>query len=145
MLWALPLFLLGCGDKSAVSLSANVGSGVVHVENGTFGGSASGSFKLRLSLGPEASGPVKVTPQSFQLLTQAKAVVADQLPITTDTSIPITIGKGENQDVDFAFTGATVDLAVACPGPLTITGSLEDSTSSASYLVTSPLITPTCD
>src|ERR1700712_4164871 len=94
MLWALPLFLFGCGDKSAVSLSANVTNGAVSVEKGTFGASASGSFKLQLALGPEASSSVKVTPQTFQLLTQAKAVLIDQLPITTSTPLPITIAKG---------------------------------------------------
>ena len=145
LLWALPLLLAGCGDKSAVSLSANVTNGTVTVENGAFGASASGGFKLRLALGPEASAPVKVSPQTFQLLTQAKAVVIDQLPVTTSTPIPITIGKGENQDVEFAFTGATVDHDLACAGPLTIFGSLGDAMGSSSYPVTSSPITPSCN
>ncbi len=145
MLWALPLFLAGCGDKSAVSLSANISNGTVKVENGAFGASASGGFKLRLALGPEASGSVKVTPQTFQLLSQASAVLVDQLPVITSTQFPITIGKGENQDVDFTFTGSMVDHDAACAGSLTFFGALDDAAGSSSYPVKSSPVTPSCD
>lgn len=145
MLWALPLFLAGCGDKSAVSLSANITNGVVQVDTGAFGATASGSFKLRLALGPEASGSVKVRPQTFQLLGQDKAVVVDQLPITTSTPFPVTIDKGGNQDVEFAFTGSMVDHDTACAGPLTFLGAVDDASGSGSYPVTSGPVTPNCD
>ncbi|MEO7034440.1 MAG: hypothetical protein ABI548_11105 [Polyangiaceae bacterium] len=145
MLWVLPLFLAGCGDKSAVSLSAHITNGVVTVDNGTFGASASGSFKLRLALGPEASASVKVTPQAFQLLGQANVLVVDQLPVTTSSPSTITIDKGGNQDVEFAFTGAMVDHDAACAGPLTFVGALDDSSGNSSYPVASGPVTPSCD
>jgi hypothetical protein len=145
MLWALPLFLAGTGDKSAVSLSANITEGSVKVESGVFGASASGSFEMVLALGPEASGSQTVTPQNFQLLTQAKAVLVDQLPIETTTPIPITIGKGESKTVDFTFTGSMVDHDAACAGLLNIVGSVNGATGSGSQPVTSGGLTASCD
>ncbi len=145
MFWALPLFLAGCGDKSAVSLSANITQGSVKVESGVFGASASGTFEMVLALGPEASGSQTVTPQGFQLLTQAKAVLVDQLPIETTTALPITLGKGESKTVDFTFTGAMVDHDAACAGSLNIVGSVDDKAGTSSQRVSSSGLTPSCD
>ena len=145
MLCALPLLLAGCGDKSAVSLSANITQGSVKVESNAFGASASGSFEMLFALGPEASGSQTVTPQNFQLLAQDKAVLADQLPIKTTTPIPITIGKGESKTVDFSFTGSMVDHDAACAGLLSIVGSVNDATGSGSQRVASSGLTPSCD
>jgi hypothetical protein len=145
MLWALPLFLAGCGDKSAVSLSANITQGSVKVENGVLGATASGSFDMLFALGPEAPGPRSVRPQNFQLLAQDKTVLADQLPIASPSSAAITIAKGESKTVHFTFESIAVDHDQACAGTVSITGSVEDETGSGSQLVASGPVTPSCD
>ncbi|MEP7052312.1 MAG: hypothetical protein ABJB12_18240 [Pseudomonadota bacterium] len=145
LFFALPLALAGCGDKSAVSLSANITAGSVTVESSVFGASASGSFDVLLALGPEASASRTVTPQNFQLVSESKAVLADQLPIETTTPIPITLGKGESKTVSFTFKGSMVDHDTACAGPLSIVGAVDDATGSGSQRVASSGLTPSCD
>jgi hypothetical protein len=144
-LCALPFLLAGCGDKSAISLSANITQGSVKVQNGAFGASASGDFEMLLALGPEASGSRTVTPQNFQLVDEAKAVVADQLPVKTATPIPIAIGKGESTTVNFTFADSMVDHDMACAGPLFIVGSVDDASGTGSQRVSSAGLTPSCD
>lgn len=144
-LCALPFLLAGCGDKSAISLSANIPDGSVKVQSGVFGASASGNFEMLLALGPEASDSRTVTPQNFQLVNDAKAVVADQLAVETTTPIPITIGKGESTTVSFMFADAMVDHDTACAGSLFIVGSVDDASGMGSQRVSSGALVPSCD
>jgi len=60
--WVLPLCLVSCGDKSAVSLTITLDQAMVTAMNGTFDGATlGGGFELKFELGPEASGPTTVT------------------------------------------------------------------------------------
>ena len=59
--WVLPLCLVSCGDKSAVSLTVTLDQATVTAQSGTLGATLGGGFELKFELGPEASGSATVS------------------------------------------------------------------------------------
>src|SRR5882724_1165832 len=116
---SLPLLVAGCSAKDAVSLSVRLSPAAVTVKNGVFGGSASGSFQLTLTLGPEASGPATVTPENFSLETLRGAPLVPVLSLAPATA-PWLINKGETKSLTFTFTDQQVDHDAACAGQVEI-------------------------
>jgi hypothetical protein len=143
--WLLPALLVACGDKSAVSLSADVTSASVKVEDTAFGAALSGSFALSLALGPEASGPTHVTLGNFSLQTAGGAALIDVLNLQSTPTFPVDVAKGGSQTVSFTFDQDSVDRAALCAGQVRIVGSVMDSLKGGTDPISSFLITPDCD
>jgi hypothetical protein len=143
LVWALPLLLVSCSAKDAVSLSAQISTATVTVKNGAFGGSASGSFQLTLALGSEASGPTTVTLENFQLETVKREPLVPVLALDQATT-PVVIDKGKSKTLTFTFTDQGLDHDAACAGSVDIRGSVSDTLKSGTDPVTSSSITPDC-
>jgi hypothetical protein len=143
-LWVLTVLLVGCGDASTISLSVQMTDEALEVTDSAFGAALSGSFKLRLELGSEASGSTRVTPGNFELQTEAGEFVADLRDAKMEPEFPIDLQKGESKQVLFTLTDIEVDLAQVCPGPLRIVGSVMGTLKGGSDSVRSASISPDC-
>jgi hypothetical protein len=147
--WALPLYLVCCGDKGAVSLSVDIQQATVTVQSGALGATLGGGFELELALGPEASGPTTVTLGSFALQTASGSPLID--PVMVDagaTTFPLVVNKGGDQTVTFTLSSTkqltSADHDALCAGPVVIVGSVMDSLKGGTDPVRSAPITPTC-
>jgi hypothetical protein len=148
--WALPLCLLSCGDKSAVSLSVAMDQAMVSATQGNLGTDLGGSFELRFDLGPEASGPATVTLGNFALQTADGTALVDPLMVNAapSASFPLVVDKGATHYVTFTLS-STKQLTPAqrdalCAGPVRIVGAIMDSLKGGTDPLTSISITPTC-
>jgi hypothetical protein len=148
--WVLPLCLVSCGDKSAVSLTITLDQATVTATNGTFDGATlDGGFELKFELGPEASGSTTVTLGTFAVQSAAGAVLVDQLKLDSGgTSFPLVVNKGSSQMVRFTLTSmkplAASERDALCAGQVQIIGSVVDTLKSGTDSLSSNLITPTC-
>ena len=142
--WVVPALLAACGDKSAVSLSAFVSDAVVSVSDTAFGSGLAGSFRVQLSLGPEASGSTQVSLGNFSLQTESGAPLVDVLELESDTAFPLQIDKGGSKDVNFTFKQDSADRESVCAGKVRIVGSVMDSLKGGTDQVDSVAITPDC-
>jgi hypothetical protein len=140
---ALPLLLVSCSAKDAVSLSVQISSATVTVNNGLLGGSASGSFVLTLSLGSEASGPTTVTLENFQLETSNRDPLVPVLAFDQPT-MSVTVNKGESKTLTVTFTDQLLDHDAACAGLVEIRGSVSDTLKGGTDSAVSDPITPQC-
>jgi hypothetical protein len=147
--WALPLCLVSCGDKSAVSLTVDIEQAAVTAQSGLLGSTLGGGFQLEFALGPEASGPTTVTLGSFALQTASGSPLVD--PVLVDsgaTSFPLVVSKGAEQTVTFTLSSTAqltqADHDALCAGQVVIVGSVMDSLKGGTDPVRSALITPTC-
>jgi len=139
------LLLAACGDKSAVSLSAQITQGTVQVADTAFGDAAlSGSFSLLLALGPEASGSTTVTLGNFSLQDANGAALVDVLSLDSTPPFPINVDKGGSQTVTLTFAKDSVDRAALCAGQVRIVGSLMDTLKGGTDPVSSAPLTPDC-
>ncbi len=137
--------LAGCSAKDAVSLSVRISQSAITVRQGAFGGSLSGSFQVQLTVGPEASGPSTVMPQSFSLNTESGMALVDALKVESDATFPLSVGKGETKSVKFTIEPSAIDHDAACAGPLKVLGSFSDSLKGGTEPVQSDPIVPGCD
>jgi hypothetical protein len=141
----MPLLLLGCSAKDAVSLSVRISQSALTVNSGTFSGSLSGTFQVVLTVGPEASGSSTVTEQTCALQTQSGTSLVDVLTVSSDATFPLVVGKGETKTVTFTIAPSSIDHDAACAGQLKILGSFGDSLNGGvNESVQSDPITPMC-
>lgn len=130
----------GCiGDDEAIifvdpSVSAPEGTVVSNV----LGSTITGSFQLRLVLGPRASGSSKVTIGSVNITdAQGKSTIVPSLSVMTSQSFPLDVPPSSdiNIDVTYDLGGATIPMATAealcMPAGVAISGTISDSLHSA--------------
>jgi hypothetical protein len=132
LVWALPLLLVGCSAKDAVSLSVRLSPATVTVMNGAFGVAASGSFQL-----------TTVTLENFSLQTLQGAPLVPVLSLEPATG-PLLLNKGDSKSLTFTFTDQQVDNDAACAGQVEIRGSVSDTLKGSTDPVVSDAITPDC-
>jgi hypothetical protein len=144
LLCALPLLLLGCSAKDAVSLSVQLEQPVVKVKAGALGGSVSGSFRIDFKLGSEASGSTTVSASNFALQSASGAVLVPILAVDSQQGFPLVIDKGQSKSVTVTLTGSQVDHDAACAGQVQIIGSVSDTLKDGSDPLRSGLITADC-
>ena len=146
---ALGSVALGCGDKSAVSLSVSVANASVSADTGTLGSTLGGGFQLDFELGPEASGATTVTLGDFSLQSASGTAIVDPLQVDAgSTSFPLKIDKGGSQNVSFTITSKALltqaQHDAICGGQVVIVGSGMDSLKGGTDSLRSVAITPTC-
>jgi len=147
--WALPLCLLSCGDKSAVSLTVTLDQPMVAVQDGALGATLAGGFTLKFELGPEASGSTTVSLGSFALQTAAGSALVDPVKLdSTDATFPLVIDKGSAQTVTFTLSSTKVlsasDHDALCAGQVKIVGTVMDSLKGGTDSLSSNAIAPSC-
>jgi hypothetical protein len=140
----VPVLLAACGSTGSVSLLVGIDQPAVSVVDGAAGTSLSGSFRVRLALGPEASGSTHVTPGNFSLQTEAGLPVIENLNPTSDPEFAIDVPKGGTQIVSLSFEKDSVDRDLVCTGKLRIVGSVMDSLKGGTDPVSSDLFTADC-
>jgi hypothetical protein len=121
-------------DDTIVFVDPNLEAPAAAVTGGALGTSLSGGFRLKLVLGPRASGPSRVTVGAFSIMDAAqKAALVPTLELTSSLELPVTVTPGSEVSVDFTFdTGAetlpseTKDALCASDG-VRIVGSVQDS------------------
>lgn len=127
---------IGCfaDNEAIVQVEPSIEQPAVTVSQGALGTGLSGSFQLKLMLGPRASGPSSVEIDSFELLSadQSKALVSP-LEAKSSTAFPVTVELDSEQTLPF-----TIDLGAALlpanaysdicgAGGVRIKGSIRDS------------------
>jgi len=147
--WVLPLCLVSCGDKSAVSLTVTLDQANVTAQDGTFGATLGGGFELKFELGPEASGPATVSLGSFAVQNTAGMPLVGQVKLdASGTTFPLVVDKGGSQTVTFTMSSTKVlsatDRAALCAGQVQIVGTVMDSLKGGTDSLSSNPITPTC-
>jgi hypothetical protein len=147
--WALPVCLLSCGDKSAVSLTVILEQATVTAQNGDLGATLGGGFALQFELGPEASGPTTVTLGNFALQTSGGAPIVDPLKVDAgSTTFPLVVNKGSSQTVTFSVSSTQLltqsERDALCAGQVQIVGSVMDSLKGGTDPLASGPITPSC-
>ena len=133
----LPLLLVavaGCGDKSAVSLTAKLGEASVSVEELTLGPRLLGSFDLFLELGPEAPESTTVTVDAFGLLAAGDlSTIVQPLDATPSTELPLELAKGDRTTIIFTLNDqkfiTSEQKDAICAGEVVIKGAVSDTLS----------------
>lgn len=146
--WAMPALLsMACGDKSAVSLSADISEATIKVRDDAFGNSSlTGTFTLRLTLGPEAAGPTTVTLGNFSLNNARGASLVDALDVASQTSFPLVLSKGSTKDVTFTLSAGAVEATSICSSDsLRVVGAVMDTLKGGTDPVQSLPIMPDCN
>jgi hypothetical protein len=135
LLVATPL-LGGCvaDNETVVFVEPTVEQASVQVGGSALGVTVKGGFKLRLVLGPRASGPSQVKIGAFSIKDAGeKGDVVPALALTSATMFPVTVQPDGEVTVDFTFDTGASTLPVAtkdalcAPAGVRIAGTIEDS------------------
>jgi hypothetical protein len=125
-------------DEAIIFVEPSVSSPQGTVVTNVLGSTINGSFKLRLVLGPRASGSSKVTIGSVNITdTQGKTTIVPSLSVTTSQSFPLDVPPSSdiNIDVTYDVGGATIPMATAealcMPAGVAISGTIMDSLQTA--------------
>jgi hypothetical protein len=154
---ALALGALGSGagcideDEAVVFVEATIEAPRAEVSGGTLGTQLTGSFALRLNLGPRASGPSQVSLQSFAI-TGADQVttLVSPLEATTTAAQPVEVPPDSAVIVELTFDSgadllpAELQAGLCDPAGIRITGTVQDSLQDGATLAASPVFVATC-
>lgn len=144
VLGALAAF--GCGDKGAVTLTAQILDPALSTQNVALGTSLTGSFELRLDLGPEAPKSITVTPGAFALHNATGELTP--LTVSFDSPPPYELSKGGSKSVGASLDStkliATTVRDTLCAGEVWYTATLTD-TLSGTTSARSASFSPTCN
>lgn len=135
LLLALSTLMTGClGDEAIIFVEPTVSSPQVNVINGILGATVTGSFQLRLVLGPRASGSSTVSFGSVNITDAAgKTAIVSSLSVTPSKPFPIDVAPESDITVDVPFDLANKTIPMAtlealCTGSnVTISGTITDS------------------
>ena len=137
---------VGCGDKGAVTLTAQILNPTLSTADVALGTSLNGSFELRLDLGPEAPRATTVTPGAFALHNASGELSA--LTVSFDSPPPYELPKGGSKSI-IATLDATKLIESnlrdsLCAGQVWYAGTLTD-TLSGTTTARSASFTATCN
>jgi hypothetical protein len=148
---AIAASLAGCvaDNEGIVFVAPSLEEPSVNVASGALGTTLTGSFRLRLRLGPRASGPSQVAVQKFEIANadQSKSIVGT-LETSSDAALPVTVDLDSEEIVVFTIDyGGTVLPAttgdeLCAAGGLTIAGTITDSLQDGATPVASSVFTP---
>jgi hypothetical protein len=151
-LLALLAPLAACvNTDAAVVVEPELLNPTLTVTEGTFGVSLKGSFVLSFHLGPRATGPSKVTLQSFAIVSATQeATIVDLSPFLTADKSEVTVELDSDVDVavnlDTGNEPQELDKAKLCdPAGVVISGAIKDSLQNRPTPVQSAVIHPICN
>lgn len=137
---------LGCGDKGAVTLTAQLLDPTLSTQAGALGASLAGSFELRLDLGPEAPKSISVTPGAFALHNASGELTP--LTVSFDSPPPYELAKGQSKSVVASLDSTKLIPAAVrdalCAGEVWYTATLSD-TLSGTTSARSASFSPACN
>ncbi len=142
----------GCAgeDEAIVFVDPSIESPQLAVSGSALGVSLSGGFRLRLVLGPRASGPSQVSLGSFAITdAEQKTPVVASLAVASSVPLPITVQPGSDVGADLIFdTGADtlpaeIEDALCAPAGVRIAGTVQDILQDGATPVASEPFQPT--
>lgn len=134
----------GCGDRSAVALTASIAGANLSLTTAALGSRLDGGLTLVLELGPEAPRATEVTLEVFEVrdATSPGAPIVSPLGLQAIEQ-PIVVGKGERRTVPLVIDQpALLDEAARsrlCAEPVVLGGAVSDTLSGGT---TSPATGP---
>ncbi|MDI1482789.1 hypothetical protein [Polyangium sp. y55x31] len=152
LVFALSALLAGCigENEDVVFVEPSIVAPTADVEGGVLGATVTGSFTLKLVLGPRASGP-----SSVQLGTLAITDAPNQQSVVSGLSLispkpfPVTVQPDSEVTLDFFFDLGDKTIsdetknALCLPAGVRIAGTLQDSLDVGATTVASDVFKPT--
>lgn len=137
-LLALATFSFGCigDDEAIIFVDPSVSSPQGTVVTNVLGSTITGSFKLRLVLGPRATGSSSVTIGSVNITdAQGKTTIVPSLSVMPDKSFPLDVPPSSDINVVVAYDlgEKTIPMtdALCTSAGVTISGTIMDSLQTA--------------
>lgn len=136
LLLAFSSLLTGCigEDEAIIFVDPSVSSPEATIAGSVLGSTVTGSFQLRLVLGPRASDSSTVTIGSVNITdAESKSAVVSGLSLTPSQSFPLTVAPSSDVKIDVTFdmgdktvSMPTTDALCMAPG-VRIAGTINDS------------------
>jgi len=133
LLLALSTLLTGCDDLAIVLVEPTISSPQATISGSVLGSTVSGSFQLRLQLGP-AGNPSTVTLGSFNITDAAgETTLVPSLSVMPSKTFPLAVQPSSDVTVDVTFNigDKTVPMmttqALCGASGITISGTINDS------------------
>jgi hypothetical protein len=136
LLFALSTLITGCigADEAVIFVEPSVTSPQATIAGSVLGASLSGSFQLRLVLGPRATGSSSVTLGSTNITDAAgKTTIVPSLSLMPSKTFPLNVPTSSDITIDVTFDlgnktvpTTTTDALCAASG-ITISGTINDS------------------
>ncbi len=148
---ALPILLAGCINTDAtVFVDASIESATAAVSGGALGATVAGELKLKLHLGPRASGPSQVSLGAFAILDakQSAEITSVQLGKST-TEFPVTVDLDSDVDATLPFDlgsktlPADIKTKLCDQAGVVVRGTIQDSLLGGATPFFSPIVHPT--
>jgi hypothetical protein len=148
---ALGASAAGCvaDNEAIVFVAPSIEEPSVDVAAGALGTTLTGSFRLRLRLGPRASGPSQVAVQKFEIANADQSMsIVPTLEAKADADFPVTVNIDSEKNVLFTIDlGGSVLPAMTAEqlcgaGGLTLAGTITDSLQDGATPVASSVFTP---
>lgn len=148
---ALAGSLAGCiaDNEAIVFVEPTIQAPSVAVDTGALGTTLTGSFTLRLRLGPRASGASQVTVNKFAITNADQTTsFVDTLETTADKTFPVTVELDSEESAVFTidFGGSVLPAmtgdALCGAGGLRIAGTVRDSLQDGATPVASEVFMP---
>ncbi len=149
---ALLALITGCigDDEAIIFVNPSVSSPDANITGSILGSTVSGSFQLRLVLGPRASGSSTVTFGSVNITdASGKTTIVPSLSLTPSKTFPLDVPPSSdiNVDVSFNIGDKTVPMmtteALCTTSGVTISGTINDSLQNAATPFVSDMFKPT--
>lgn len=151
LLVCISTLTMGCigDDEAIVFVEPTLLSPQATIAGSVLGSTVTGSFQLRLVLGPRASGPSSVGISSVNITDAAgKTTLVPSLSLTTSQSFPLAVPPSSDITVDVTYdignkTVSMAETATLCAAAgVTISGAIQDSLQNAATPFASEVFKP---
>jgi hypothetical protein len=136
LVFALSALITGCigDDEAVIFVDPSVSSPQAAITGGVLGSTVTGSFQLRLVLGPRATGSSTVTFGSVNITdASGKTTIVPSLSLTPNKTFPLDVPPSSDIKVDVTYdlSDKTVPMmtteAMCTTSGVTISGTINDS------------------
>ncbi len=144
-LWCTLGGVVGCPNTdAAVFVDLSIENPSAAVQTSVLATAVSGSFDLRLHLGPRATDSSEVTLRALSITNDdLTTTVVSPLAVTTDPAFPVTVAVDSDVVVNIEFAAADNEVEASAvdllcdPGGIVISGAFDDSLEDALKSVSS--------
>ena len=152
LVFALSTLITGCigDDEAVIFVDPSVSSPQATIASSVLGSTVSGTFQLRLVLGPRASGSSTVTFGSVNIADVfGKTTIVPSLSIAPSKTFPLDVPPSSDIKIDVTYDlgDKTVPMmttdALCTTSGVTISGTINDSLQNAATPFVSDMFKPT--
>lgn len=151
LVFALSTLITGCigDDEAIIFVDPSVSLPEANISGSVLGSTVTGSFQMRLVLGPRASGSSTVTFGSVNIAdASGKTTIVPSLSLSPSKTFPLDVPPSSdiNVDVIYDLGDKTVPMmttdAMCTPSGVTISGTINDSLQNAATPFVSDMFKP---